>query len=110
MASNISFVTYILDQLEGIEDISSKKLFGEYAIYFNKKIVALICDNRLLVKITNSGREYIKDVKEDFPYPGAKPCFLIEDKLEDKEWLCELIRLTEKELPEPKPKKEKKSK
>ena len=71
MASNISFVTYILDQLEGIEDISSKKLFGEYAIYFNKKIVALICDNRLLIKITNSGREYIKDVKEDFPYPGA---------------------------------------
>ena len=110
MASNINFVTYILDQLVGIEDISSKKMFGEYAIYLNKKIVALICDNRLLVKITNVGQEYINDVKEDFPYPGAKPCFLIEEKLEDKEWLCELIRLTEKELPEPKPKKKKKSK
>jgi TfoX/Sxy family transcriptional regulator of competence genes len=105
MASDINFVTYILDQLEGIENITSKKMFGEYDIYFNKKIVALICDNRLLVKITNVGREYIEDVKEDFPYPGAKPCFLIEDNLEDKEWLCELIQLTEKELPEPKSKK-----
>ena len=109
MASNSNFVTYVLDQLAGIEDISSKKMFGEYAIYLNNKIVALICDNRLLVKITNSGLEYIKDVKEDFPYPGAKPCFLIEDQLEDREWLCELIRLTEKELPEPKPKKKKKT-
>jgi hypothetical protein len=41
------------------------------------------------------------------PYPGAKPSFLIEDKLEDKEWLSELIRITLRELPEPKRRKKK---
>ncbi len=38
---------------------------------------------------------------------SAKPSFLIEDKVEDREWLSELIRITVRELPEPKPKKQK---
>jgi hypothetical protein len=42
---------------------------------------------------------------EKSPYPGAKPCFLIEEKLEDSEWLKKLVEITVKELPEPKPKK-----
>jgi hypothetical protein len=36
---------------------------------------------------------------------GAKPHFLIEDKLEDRSWLTELITLTANELPEPRAKK-----
>jgi hypothetical protein len=45
---------------------------------------------------------------EASPYPGAKPSFLIEDQVEDKQWLTQLINLTENELPVPKPKKKKK--
>lgn len=33
--------------------------------------------------------------------------FLIEDKIEDREWLSQLIRITSNELPEPKQKKNK---
>ncbi len=51
--------------------------------------------------------DYIKDVVEAAPYPGAKPSFLIEEKLEDRDWLKKLITLTANELPEPKPKKKK---
>jgi len=40
-------------------------------------------------------------------YKGAKPSFLIEEKLEDREWVSELIRISVKELPMPKPKKKK---
>ena len=50
---------------------------------------------------------FIGDVVEAPAYPGARLSFLIEDKLEDREWLSQLIRITEKELPEPKPKKRK---
>ena len=42
------------------------------------------------------------------PYPGARLSFLIEEQLEDKEWISSLITLTEKELPAPKPKKKSK--
>ncbi|HBX65324.1 MAG TPA: competence protein TfoX, partial [Balneolaceae bacterium] len=59
------------------------------------------------VKPTQAGRDYIGNVIEAPPYKGAKNSFLIEDKLEDSEWLSELIRVTLKELPEPKKKKKK---
>ena len=32
------------------------------------------------------------------PYPGAKPIFLIEDKLDDRDWLVDLIKITVREL------------
>lgn len=37
-------------------------------------------------------------------------CFLIEDKLDDPDWLCDLVEITVKELPEPKPKRKRKRK
>ena len=105
MASDLEFVEYIVDQIENAGAIEFKKMFGEYAVYCEGKIVILVCDNRVFVKPTNSGRTFIGDVVEAPPYPGAKPSFLIEDRIEDGEWLSELVRLTEKELPTPKPKK-----
>ena len=83
-------------------------MFGEYAIYCNDKVVALVCNDQLFVKPTKAGRSFIGDVVESPPYKGAKPSFLIEDQLEDREWMSDLIALTEKELPKPKPKKKKK--
>ena len=82
-------------------------MFGEYGIYSDGKIFGLICDNKLFLKPTESGRKFIGDVVEAPAYKGAKPSFLIEDKLEDREWLSELIRISVKELPMPKAKKKK---
>jgi len=80
-------------------------MFGEYGIYSDGKIFGLICDNKLFVKPTKSGRAFIGEVVEALPYEGAKPSFLIENKLEDREWLSELVRMSVKELPIPKKKK-----
>ncbi len=110
MASDQEFVDFLVDQLQGVGDITFRKMFGEYAIYCNGKVVALICDNQLFVKPTAGGRAHIGAVVEAPPYPGAKPSFLIEDAFEDREWLSTLIRITEKELPAPKPKVPRKKK
>ena len=110
MASDKSFVEYVVDQIEKTGEITYRHMFGEYGIYANGKIVGLICDNKLFIKPTEAGRIYIQDVVEAPAYPGAKLSFLIEDKLDDREWLSELIRISVKELPEPKPKKKKKKK
>lgn len=107
MASELSFVEFIVDQIDSVEEISYKKMFGEYALYSNNKVVALICNDQLFVKQTDGGRDFIGEVVEAPAYKGAKPSFLIEDKFEDREWLSELVRITAKELPEPKPKKRK---
>lgn len=107
MASDSEFAEFVVGQIENAGVITHKKMFGEYAVYCEGKIVALLCDNRLLFKPTKAGRAFIGDVVEAPPYPGAKPCFLIGEQIDDKEWISELVRLTEQELPPPKPKKKK---
>ncbi len=104
MATDLSFVEFIVDQIERAGEISYRKMFGEYALYSDGKVVALICNEQLYVKPTEAGRRYIDDVVESPPYPGAKPYFLVGDRIEDKDWMSDLIRLTANELPEPKPK------
>ena len=107
MASDQTFVDFIVDQIENTGEISAKKMFGEYALYSGEKLFALICDNKLFIKPTQAGRAFIGDVVEAPPYPGAKPSFLIEEKVEDRGWLSELVRVSVAELPVPKPKKKK---
>ncbi len=110
MATDKSFVEFIADQIENAGVITFRKMFGEYGVYCNGKIFALVCDNRLFIKPTVAGRSFMKDITEAPPYPGAKMYYAIDDKIEDREWLSELVRITVKELPEPKPKPEKKKK
>ncbi|MBT3201462.1 MAG: TfoX/Sxy family protein [Phycisphaerales bacterium] len=110
MASDLEFVEFVIDQIGDAGVVSYRKMFGEYAIYCEGKVVALICDNQLFVKQTQAGRSFIGDAVEAPAYPGAKPSFLIEDHLDDKDWISNLIRLTEEELPAPKPKKKPKRK
>ena len=107
MASEINFVNFVSDQIRNSGEITAKKMFGEYGIYSDGKLFGLICDNKLFIKPTNSGRKFIGNVVEAPPYEGAKSSFLIEDKIEDSEWLSELVRISLKELPSPKPKKKK---
>jgi TfoX/Sxy family transcriptional regulator of competence genes len=107
MASDQNFVNFVIEQVKNAGEITAKKMFGEYGIYANEKLFGLICDNKLFIKPTISGREFIGNVVEAIPYEGAKPSLLIEDKIEDSEWLSELVRISVKELPDPKPKKKK---
>jgi len=109
MASNKLFVEYIVDQLARSGEVTYKNMFGEYVLYQNGKLFALICDDQFFVKPTEGGRAFIGDVVEAPPYPGAKVSFLIEDKLDDPDWLCDLVEITVRELPEPKPKRKRKA-
>ena len=109
MASDLTFVEYVRDQMSAAGTITFRKMFGEYAIYCEGKVVALVCDNQLFVKPTSAGRAFVEQVTEAPPYPGAKAHFLIGDELDDGEWISNLIRTTERELPLPKPKKPKRS-
>ncbi|MCE1255722.1 MAG: TfoX/Sxy family protein [Anaerolineae bacterium] len=110
MASNQSTVDYIVDQLSAAGAVSGRKMFGEYGIFCDGKMAALVCDDQLFVKPTPGGRAFIGEdqIEEAPPYPGAKPCLLIDgDKWENAEWLSELVLITTRELPLPKKKNKK---
>lgn len=108
MGTTQDFADYILDQIDYKGIITYRKMFGEYAVYADGKVVALIADNKLYVKPTEGGRKFIGEVIEAPAYPGAKMSFLIEDQLDDRLWISKLIEITALEVPEPKPKKKSK--
>ncbi len=102
MTSDLNFVEYVCDQINSGGQVSFKKMFGEYAIYYGEKVVALVCDHQLFVKPTAGGRDamlqgsrYAKlarresfaNLVEASPYPGAKPYFLIGEQLDDRQML-----------------------
>lgn len=106
LASNLDFVEYVCDQISGAGSISYKKMFGEYGIYCDGKVIGVICDNQFFVKKTEAGAVLYPDCEEAAPYTGAKLHFVI-DCVDDGELMARLIRATCDELPAPKPKKKK---
>lgn len=105
MATRQGTVDYVLDQLGDAGAVSAKKMFGEYGVFLDDKMFAMICDDRLFLKPTPAGRELLGTVTEAPPYPGAKPCFLIpEEDWDDRERLAALARATADALPAPRKK------
>ncbi len=102
MATKQSIVDLILEQAAGAGHVTAKKMFGEYALYCDGKLVALICDEQLYLNPTPAARAYLGAVTEAPPYPSAKPCFRIPGEAwEDAEWLSELVRISAAALPMP---------
>lgn len=94
MASDPGFVQFVVEQIDLGRDLSCKRLFGEWGLWLHGKIVALVCDDQLLLKPTNAGRVLLGgDPPRVPPYPGARPWLLVED-LDDGEALRELLRRT----------------
>lgn len=106
MATTEEFAQFILDQTSSAGEVSIKKMFGEYGLYCNGKIVGLICDNQLFIKPTPEGKEILGDPTMKPPYPSAKDYFWI-DNPDDHTLLCQLIKESARVLPAPKPKKKK---
>ncbi len=108
MASNPDLVQYIADQCGGAGEIFVKKMFGDYGVYCDGKIIGLICDDCFYLKTTDDVRPLLRTVELQPPYDGAKDYFLIAD-MDDRDYLSGLVKATCNALPEPKPKKKKKS-
>ena len=101
----MEFVNYVIDQVDDSCNLTHRMMFGGCTLYLDGKVVALVCDDQLFVKPTSAGREFIGNVVEAPAYPGAKNSYLIEDQIEDGEWLTKLLMVTAAELPAPKPRK-----
>ena len=105
MSTNREYVEFICDQAKSARNIRFQAMFGEFAIYCDEKVVALVCDNQLFLKPNPETRALLATVTEAPPYPGAKPSFLISDLVDDRALLAKLFRLTADALPAPRPKK-----
>ncbi len=104
MATSKEYLNFILDQLSVLDGITYKQMMGEYMIYYNGRLAAYLCDDRLLVKPTKSALAYIENHIFEPPYDGAKDMLLIEN-VDSAEYLAGLFNAIYDELPLPKKKK-----
>jgi TfoX/Sxy family transcriptional regulator of competence genes len=106
MATKQSTIDFLTEQLSGLNNLRTRKMFGEYAVYCDEKVIGFVCDDQLFIKPIPEAKMFIGNPEEAPPYPGAKNYYLISaDKWEDREWLIELVQTVAVALPLPTPKK-----
>ena len=81
MATQKETIEFLLAKLREPKRFSARAMFGEYALHADGKVVALVCDDRLYVKILPASRELEDLCEKGEPYPGAKPHYLVEEGL-----------------------------
>lgn len=103
MATSQSTMEFLLDVLSDSRQVSCRKMFGEYCLYFAGRPVGLVCDEQLFLKPSDAGRRLMKDDREGAPFPGARPHLLVNaDFWDDRVWMNALVRATFDALPPPK--------
>ncbi len=104
MASTKEYLDFVLEQLSGLDGIGSRGMMGEYILYYRERVFGGIYDDRLLVKPIPAAVKLMPDATMELPYDGAKEMLLV-DNVDDREFLCELVRSMWEELPEKKKRK-----
>jgi TfoX/Sxy family transcriptional regulator of competence genes len=110
MATDQHFVEYVVEQIDLGDRLARKRVFGEYALYVDEKVVAFVCDNSLFVKPSRAASELAPDLPQRPPYPGAKNYPVADELLDDSEAIRRLIAGTAALMPLPKPRKPRKAK
>lgn len=105
MSTSKEFIEYILDQIHDPK-ARVRAMFGEYALYYDGKVVGLVCDNTLFIKVTSGSTELLKENELGPAYPGARETFILnESQIEESGVLRDILQIVSNDLPRPKPKK-----
>lgn len=108
MSSTAEFVDYVAGQIALGTRLTRRKMFGEYALYLDGKVVAFVCDNSLFVKPSPAARDLAPGLPQRPPYPGARLYPVADELLDDSGALQRLIVATAALMPPPEPAKPRK--
>lgn len=103
MASTKEYFDFVMEQLSGLDEVSSRAMMGEFILYYRGRIFGGIYDDRLLVKPVPVALRLMPDAEMERPYDGAKEMILV-DNVDDRQFLCELVENMWEELTEKKKK------
>ena len=99
MASTKEYRDFILEQLSELDEVSFRAMMGEYILYYRGRVFGGIYDDRLLIKPVPSAVKLMPNATMEIPYDGAKEMILADD-IDNREFLCKLVRSMWEELPE----------
>ena len=100
MATSKDYIEFVCEQLEGIENVTCRKMFGEYMVYVNGKPLLLVCDNAVMVKKAPELASLMEGAPDGIPYEGAKAHYILD--IENRELVREAIAILEPITPLPK--------
>jgi len=79
MSTSKDTIHSILEKLKSPR-FTTRAMFGEYALYADGKVVGLVCDELLYVKICPASISLERECEKDSPYPGAKLYYVISEE------------------------------
>ena len=97
MASTKAYLDFVLEQLSGLDEISSRAMMGAFILYYRGKVFGGIYDDRLLVKPVPVVVKMMPDAEMEPPYDGAKKMILVDD-VDNRQFLCGLVESMWEEL------------
>ena len=108
MSTSADFVAYVLELARLGERLTSHRMFGEYALYVDEKVVGFACDNTLFIKYLAPTAELTAALPAGEAYPGSRPYAIADTLLDEPKRLQALLLATAEALPPPKPKQPRK--
>jgi TfoX/Sxy family transcriptional regulator of competence genes len=105
VATDRGFVDYVAEQAGLGERLSTRRMFGEYALYVDGTVVAFCADNSLFLKLVKDSATLLDGLPRQELFPGSKPYALADELLDDPKRLRELLLALQSVLPPPKPKR-----
>ncbi len=104
MATSKEFHDYIVENLQKAGEISTRKMMGEYCVYYQGKLIGDICDNTLFLKPTEAVLRLMPEAERAYPYDGSRTLMAVVDDVENTKLMTEVLQEMYMELPEPKKK------
>jgi DNA transformation protein len=79
MATSAETIEFILSKLRDRKRFTTRAMFGEYALYADGKVAALVCDDLLYIKILPASQELEGVCEKGHPFPGARLHYLVDE-------------------------------
>jgi TfoX/Sxy family transcriptional regulator of competence genes len=105
MSTDIGFINFVTEQIDGVGMVRYRAMFGEYMVYVNDKPILLVCDDTVFVKIAGALDGVLDTAEKGFPYDGAKEHYILD--IDDAELAKKVIGILEPITPLPKKRKKK---
>ncbi len=91
MATTKEYHDYVYDSLSRVGNIRTRKMMGEYLVYYKEKLIGNVCDNTVFIKETATSIKLLKECEMDYPYEGSKTLMYMLEELNDYDLLDELL-------------------
>ena len=104
MATSREYALFVENLFRGVEGFSMKRMFGEYGIYLQGRVLGFLCDEQLLLQDTPTARKLLPNAERKELFPGSKLFIIFSDE-GNHHLLQSVAQAMWEELPVPKPRK-----